>query len=44
MFFEYQNHIYKLMAISDIFVYLIDISTNIIKRIFMTEINKMNKI
>ncbi len=44
MVYEYNNKILTLRAISDIYIYLTDITTNAIRRIFITEIGKMRRI
>ena len=44
MVYEYNNRILTLEAISDIYVYLTDIATNSVKKIFITEVEKLKKI
>lgn len=44
MVYEYNNRILTLKAISDIYVYLTDIATDSVKRVFITEIEKLRKI
>ena len=44
MVYEYNNKILTLKAISDIYVYLTDIATDSVKRIFITEVEKLKKI
>jgi len=42
--YEYNNKILTLKAISDIYIYLTDIASNVVRRIFITEIDKMKRI
>ena len=43
MFYEYNGNIYGVRKISDLYVYLFDIVTDAIRKIFITEIEKMKK-
>ena len=44
MVYEYNNKILTLKAISDIYVYLTDIATDSVQRVFITEVEKLKKI
>ena len=44
MVYEYNNKILTLKAISDIYVYLTDVTTDSVQRVFITEVDKLKKI
>ena len=42
--YMFENKLFILKKVSDIFVYLLDITTNTIRKMFATEIEKMKRI
>jgi len=44
MAYKYENNIFLLKGISDIYVYLLDTTKNSVKKIFVTEFSKLEEI